>query len=193
MQECDEFTKNYSAQRARSRKAAASALSPFCNQESKAMLQQGGGAPLALGTDPTKPKKNLRAKDLLPVLKGYINKQDNNIFHTWSDNWFVLEKDQLFYYKTDRDLEHQGSIDLSKIKSIQLGPGEKESWQFSLVTPERTFYLQVPSEKERKFWVYGLRAWMQHFGYLPRKKNRKTLSQAFAIPPLEGDNGKFHN
>lgn len=150
----------------------------------------GGGvdaAPLQMGANPLRPKpKKSRERDRLPVLKGYLNKQDSNIFHTWSENYFALEKDQLFYYKTERDLEHQGFIDLSKIKEIKLGTGEGTSWTFNIVTPERTFYFQAFAERERKFWVYGLRAWMIHFGFLspPQQKRKNRKSQSLYVLPV---------
>src|SRR5690606_28380164 len=104
----------------------------------------------------------------------------NNIFHTWSENYFVLEKDQLFYYKTERDLEHQGYIDLVKIQELKVAHGEGTSWPFCIVTPERTYYVQAFSERERKFWIYGLQAWRRHFNFIPSslrlKPSRKSQS-----------------
>ena len=81
-------------------------------------------------------------------MAGYITKKGG--FNTWSykHRWMVLEGSTLYYF-TSPSGELKGTIELTGAK-IQR---EKDKTKFSIEKSERTYEMQVTSERERNTWV----------------------------------------
>ena len=82
------------------------------------------------------------------AMAGYITKKGG--FNTWSykQRWMVLEGSTLYYF-TSPSGELKGTIELTGAK-IQR---EKDKTKFSIEKSERTYEMQVTSERERNTWV----------------------------------------
>ena len=82
------------------------------------------------------------------AMAGYVTKKGG--FNTWSykQRWMVLEGSTLYYF-TSPSGELKGTIELTGAK-IQR---EKDKTKFSIEKSERTYEMQVTSERERNTWV----------------------------------------
>eukprot|EP01097_Dermamoeba_algensis_P006302 TRINITY_DN3943_c0_g6_i1.p1 TRINITY_DN3943_c0_g6~~TRINITY_DN3943_c0_g6_i1.p1 ORF type:complete len:446 (+),score=114.63 TRINITY_DN3943_c0_g6_i1:81-1418(+) len=82
---------------------------------------------------------------------GYLQK-DNPSHSAWQKRWFTLYSDAICYRK-DPQQKVLGSIELFKIKSVEIESVKNKKFSFTLVTPDRRYNLAADSLEERDRWV----------------------------------------
>jgi len=89
--------------------------------------------------------------------RGYIFKKGNNIIKDWRRRWFVLYKDNLYYYEAEDNPLPLGVIDLKSCK-FEEKPMKPRKYYFDLVTPGgRTYYLYTEHKFELDDWLESLK------------------------------------
>jgi RAC serine/threonine-protein kinase len=86
--------------------------------------------------------------------QGFLTKEGGSV-KSWKKRWCVLKQGTLHYAKsqTTTDL---GMITLDKAFDIKAIDYKKKKNVFQINTPDRTYYLQADSEKERDSWISAL-------------------------------------
>jgi len=93
------------------------------------------------------------AQSLYPPDKdGYLTKQGGSI-KTWKRRYFILKGRTLYYYKTPKDQELTGKLDLEPSSLVKEEPGKKKPNLFSITTAKRIFFMFPDTAEEVKPWV----------------------------------------
>lgn len=93
------------------------------------------------------------AQSLYPPDKdGYLTKQGGSI-KTWKRRYFILKGRTLYYYKTPKDQELTGKLELEPSSLVKEEPGKKKPNLFSITTAKRIFFMFPDSAEEVKGWV----------------------------------------
>lgn len=98
--------------------------------------------------------------DIVPRTDFSINSKDGYltkvgaIFKTWKVRWFVLQKNELKYFKDSSRKDPIRVLDLNECKDCAMeGEYRGKGHVFRLVFDWRTFYLFAANEKESQEWV----------------------------------------
>jgi RAC serine/threonine-protein kinase len=83
--------------------------------------------------------------------QGFLTKEGGS-FKSWKKRWCVLKDGSLHYSKT-KNSQNLGIISLQNAKEIKSVEYKKRKNMLMVTTPERTFYMQADTEKERDSWV----------------------------------------
>eukprot|EP01103_Thecamoeba_quadrilineata_P008579 TRINITY_DN18314_c0_g1_i1.p1 TRINITY_DN18314_c0_g1~~TRINITY_DN18314_c0_g1_i1.p1 ORF type:complete len:442 (-),score=107.60 TRINITY_DN18314_c0_g1_i1:55-1380(-) len=84
--------------------------------------------------------------------QGYLIKEGGSI-KSWKKRWCVVKQGTLHYAKSQNSSE-LGMITLEK--AVEIKPAvdyKKKKNVFQITTPDRTYYMQAESEKERNAWI----------------------------------------
>lgn len=115
---------------------------------------------------------NLRGPEFsINSKEGYLTKL-GGLFKTWRIRWFVLQKNELKYFKDKFDKHPIRSLDLHECTECDRDSSIKGKFNvFRLVFPWRTFYMYSSTDQESNDWVqlinWKLRR-IRETGYLPR-------------------------
>nr|XP_032825092.1 dual adapter for phosphotyrosine and 3-phosphotyrosine and 3-phosphoinositide-like isoform X2 [Petromyzon marinus] len=83
---------------------------------------------------------------------GYMVKQGGRV-KSWKKRWFVLERNELKYYNNREDTKPIDTLLISRCSKVQQDISQNKSNCFSLVFPERTYYMQTTTSEERQQWM----------------------------------------
>jgi hypothetical protein len=76
----------------------------------------------------------------------------------WTNRWFVLQKDTLYYFKKKTDTKPVGEVPL---RGVTVAPSDKfeKSHMYELEAPtiQKNFFLVAPSADERESWMSAIR------------------------------------
>jgi len=103
---------------------------------------------------------DIPAQSLHPPDKdGYLTKQGGSI-KTWRKRYFVLKGRVLYYYKTPKDLQFTGRIDVEPASLIkdesEKGKKKNKPGLFSITTAKRIFFMHPDKPEETKLWVEAI-------------------------------------
>jgi len=85
---------------------------------------------------------------------GFLTKQGGAI-KTWHRRWFVLKDNNLYYYKSPKDTEQKGQIQLVSTSACNPEPAMKKKgkFYFSVGTPNRKYFIFADDEESMSSWV----------------------------------------
>jgi len=84
---------------------------------------------------------------------GYIHKEGAQIYN-WKKRFLVIERTVISYYVNDNKKEKKGEIKIRNINDIRsLQVYKERSFVFSLVTNDRTYYIQGSDNENRESWI----------------------------------------
>jgi len=86
--------------------------------------------------------------------QGFLVKEGGNI-KTWKKRWTVLKANTLFYCKKQNGTE-LGIIDLANVTLVRVSTRKNKKFCFEVWTPERTYFMCAPDEKEMNSWVEAI-------------------------------------
>ncbi|XP_073691203.1 dual adapter for phosphotyrosine and 3-phosphotyrosine and 3-phosphoinositide [Garra rufa] len=92
----------------------------------------------------------------LGTKEGYLVKQGAFI-KNWKQRWFILNRNELKYFKDKMVVEPIRTLDLTECSAVQFDYSQERVNCFCLVFPERTFYLCAKSGAEADEWIKILR------------------------------------
>lgn len=76
---------------------------------------------------------------------------------TWKKRWFLLKGSSLYYYKSKRDNDVTGAIELTK-ESFVKREEKKKKYAFSVGTTKRVFYMYPDTQSDQEGWMKTLSA-----------------------------------
>eukprot|EP01126_Amoeba_proteus_P018378 TRINITY_DN1934_c0_g1_i7.p1 TRINITY_DN1934_c0_g1~~TRINITY_DN1934_c0_g1_i7.p1 ORF type:complete len:471 (-),score=100.78 TRINITY_DN1934_c0_g1_i7:221-1633(-) len=94
--------------------------------------------------------------------EGFLTKQGGS-YKTWKRRWFVLKGQNLYYFKTKKDVEHTGVIVLTKESFVKREPSAKKKNCFAVGTVSRVFFMfpDVDKPSDTESWIQALQAVIQ--------------------------------
>jgi len=96
------------------------------------------------------------AQSLFPAEReGWLTKQGGSI-RTWKKRYFILKGKTLYYYKTPKDLQFTGRIDLEPSSSVRDEQDKKRKGMFSISTTRRVFYMFPEKTDELRLWMESI-------------------------------------
>jgi len=116
---------------------------------------------------------------------GWLTKQGGSI-KTWKRRWMVLKGTTLYYFKTQKDVDVTGSIDLEPTSIIKEEPGKSKpkKHMLSVGTTKRTFMMFAETQQEQAQWVSKLKKALNSLHASPTPSASTTSSQ-----PTNQNNG----
>ncbi|KAM8939415.1 dual adapter for phosphotyrosine and 3-phosphotyrosine and 3-phosphoinositide [Pelodytes ibericus] len=100
--------------------------------------------------------------DLMPVApslgtkEGYLTKQGGRV-KNWKTRWFILQRNELKYFKDQISPEPIRTLDLTECSAVQFDYSQEKVNCFCLVFPLRTYYLCAKTGAEADEWIKILR------------------------------------
>jgi len=95
-----------------------------------------------------------------PDKEGYLRKK-GHVVKNWKTRWFILKKDNLYYFKKKGDPKPIDKIPLDKglIRKVEENELIKRSLCLELISPaiDKPFYFQCSSEYELESWLQALK------------------------------------
>jgi hypothetical protein len=91
--------------------------------------------------------------------RGFLTKQGEKN-KGWRKRYFILQENELSYYKSEKDSTPAGTIILepsTMISFIDERQVEKQNC-FAIVLGKRTYYLNCDDDEQLNEWIYSLRA-----------------------------------
>jgi hypothetical protein len=115
------------------------------------------------------------------VYKYGILQRKNDMNANWESKFYILKKNQIFYYKKTQDWlsdeQYQGQIIIEGI-SIEEEEFENRPFSFNIISRGRDNYIQASSEKEKVEWITAIRdAINGMYQYVKPVGNRSTAKQ----------------
>ncbi|KAJ3189485.1 hypothetical protein HDU85_003116 [Gaertneriomyces sp. JEL0708] len=89
------------------------------------------------------------------VLSAYLYKKGEKR-RTWKRRWFVLRPTRLAYYHNEQEYKLLNVINLKDIHAVAPVEMKKREHVFGLVTRERTYYIQAPTDEHMREWLRAL-------------------------------------
>jgi len=132
---------------------------------------------------------DISAASLHPCDKdGYLVKQGGSI-KTWKKRYFVLKGKVLYYYKTPKDSQFTGRIEIEPASLVkeELEKAKKKSKPglFSITTAKRIFFMYPDKQEETRAWVEAIQKGIEQLrggGYNPGV-TPKEIGAGVADPP----------
>ncbi|XP_074648318.1 dual adapter for phosphotyrosine and 3-phosphotyrosine and 3-phosphoinositide-like isoform X2 [Tubulanus polymorphus] len=84
--------------------------------------------------------------------EGYLTKQ-GGIVKNWKTRWFVLQKNELKYYREKADKEPVKVLDLTECMACNVDHTQEKTNCFSLTFPKRTYYIYAATPQEMHDWT----------------------------------------
>lgn len=104
------------------------------------------------------PKRGISVASLTnPDKDGWLTKQGGS-WKNWKRRWFVLKGDSLYYFKTQKDVEETGIIELTR-ESVARDEPKKKKYAFSVATSpdaKRIFFMFPDTSQETQQWLNAL-------------------------------------
>eukprot|EP01098_Paradermamoeba_levis_P004104 TRINITY_DN1791_c0_g1_i1.p1 TRINITY_DN1791_c0_g1~~TRINITY_DN1791_c0_g1_i1.p1 ORF type:complete len:467 (-),score=138.08 TRINITY_DN1791_c0_g1_i1:226-1626(-) len=106
------------------------------------------------------PKRGISVASLSsPDKDGWLTKQGGS-WKSWKRRWFVLKGDSLYYFKTQKDVEETGIIELTRESVVKEDPtNKKKKYAFSVATSpdaKRVFFMFPDTPQETQQWLNAL-------------------------------------
>jgi len=99
---------------------------------------------------------DIPAQSLFPPDKaGYLTKQGGSI-KTWKRRYFVMKGKTLYYYKTPKDLQFTGKIELEPTSLVKEEVDKKKKNMISVTTTKRIFFMFPDKPEEFREWVEAI-------------------------------------
>jgi len=93
------------------------------------------------------------AQSLHPFDKdGYLTKQGGSI-KTWKRRYVILKERTLYYYRTPKDLQFTGKIELEPASLVKEEPGKKKPNLLSITTAKRIYFMFPDKADEVRGWM----------------------------------------
>ncbi|MEE6460598.1 hypothetical protein FKM82_001028 [Ascaphus truei] len=105
--------------------------------------------------------------DLVPVApslgtkEGFLTKQGGRV-RSWKTRWFILNRNELKYFKDQLSPEPIRTLDLTECSAVQFDYSQERVNCFCLVFPLRTYYMCAKTGAEADEWIKILRWKMSH-------------------------------
>jgi len=97
-------------------------------------------------------KKGISVESLSPSDKeGYLTKQGGSV-KTWKKRWFVLKGNRLYYFKSRKDQDVTGIIELTKDSFVKKEE-KKKKYCFAVATSKRVFFMYPDTQTEQQEWL----------------------------------------
>jgi len=91
------------------------------------------------------------------AIEGLLDKRKKMKTWLWKPYWFILQDDQLSYYKDKTRCESRGLIDLGQTHSIRMTAASYHKFSFEIVTHTRSHLLSASSAEIRAAWIKVLK------------------------------------
>jgi len=109
---------------------------------------------------------------------GYIYKEGIQITN-WKKRFLVIEKTVISYYTNEFKRDKKGEIRINAINNVKpLASYKNRSFVFSVVTPNRTYYIQGSDDEHRKSWMDAINE------VLERGRNPSVLTKTTSSSSL---------
>lgn len=95
-----------------------------------------------------------------PLCSGWLQKQGGKL-QSWNKRWFVLTSEGLYYFKSqakDDDIKSEGSVPLIFSDCTNAEVKTDRKFCFSILTLERTYFLQASTAQEMKDWMSAIQS-----------------------------------
>eukprot|EP01103_Thecamoeba_quadrilineata_P012915 TRINITY_DN3450_c0_g2_i1.p1 TRINITY_DN3450_c0_g2~~TRINITY_DN3450_c0_g2_i1.p1 ORF type:complete len:634 (+),score=170.12 TRINITY_DN3450_c0_g2_i1:179-1903(+) len=136
----------------------------------------------------------------LPFCEGYLKRKGG--FPTWKKRWYVLKKNKLHNYKSDKALKKElGHLPIKTVKELRATPStlsdvpkKQQTTCFEVVTQDRAFKLLAKSVEDKELWLKELDLARRMFGdeadlEEAMSAQRKLLEPQLAPPRLAQSEG----
>lgn len=90
-----------------------------------------------------------------PDKEGFITKQGGN-FKSWKRRWLVLKGDKLYYFKTKKDGNVTGVIDITRDSFVRPERKKESKFTFAVGTSRRVFFMYTDNQEEMDGWINKL-------------------------------------
>ncbi|KAJ1561252.1 hypothetical protein HK096_005407 [Nowakowskiella sp. JEL0078] len=91
------------------------------------------------------------------VLKaGFLKKRDTKR-KIWRKRWWVLRTTRIAYYKSEKEYELLGVIDVKSITNVS-EVDIRRSFAFGIITDTKQFFIQAETREEMEEWISSLKA-----------------------------------
>jgi len=88
-----------------------------------------------------------------PDHTGWMTKQGGG-YKSWKRRWFILKGDKLYYYKSQKDLDITGVVELNKESQVRKEPKKRSKHCFAVNSVGgRTFFMFPDKEPETDVWI----------------------------------------
>lgn len=108
-------------------------------------------------------------------MQGWLEKEGGtSVLSRWQWRWFAIRENSLCYYKDDSDIETQGCIAISDIRSVSKIEHSGRSHCLSLLVGEKkggkTYYLAAQTEFQRDQWYEAILPHIEGESYVRTKE-----------------------
>lgn len=86
---------------------------------------------------------------------GWMTKQGGS-YKSWKKRWFVLKGAQLFYFKTKKDTDLTGVINLTKESNVKRSDDKKKKYCFMVHTTKRDYLMYPDSLSDQESWMKAI-------------------------------------
>eukprot|EP00008_Paramoeba_atlantica_P003619 CAMPEP_0201487150 /NCGR_PEP_ID=MMETSP0151_2-20130828/11144_1 /ASSEMBLY_ACC=CAM_ASM_000257 /TAXON_ID=200890 /ORGANISM="Paramoeba atlantica, Strain 621/1 / CCAP 1560/9" /LENGTH=255 /DNA_ID=CAMNT_0047872129 /DNA_START=241 /DNA_END=1008 /DNA_ORIENTATION=+ len=98
-------------------------------------------------------------------ISGFLQKRgEKGLVKNFKKRWFVFDgndpQKRVFYYPSPDDMKELGYIQMDQVTEIR----KTSNIDFEVITPNRTYFLQSPAEKETEQWIASLRSHIKGAG-----------------------------
>jgi len=90
-----------------------------------------------------------------PDREGYLTKQGGSI-KTWRKRFFILKGKNLYYFKTPKDLQFTGKIDLEPTSVVKEEQDKKKKSMISITTTKRIFFMYPDKPEDIRSWIEAI-------------------------------------
>ena len=90
--------------------------------------------------------------NFFPSFDGILSKK-GHVVHNWKSRWFVLHRKHLSYFRSPKDSDPRGRIDMSMVTNIQVLAKDCRSNSFLIETETKSYICVAPSSDELDQWV----------------------------------------
>jgi len=96
---------------------------------------------------------------------------------TWHKRWFVLKNNRMYYFKTKKDEDYTGVIELEKDSFVRKEPKKKSKNMFAVGTAARVYLMYPDTPGETDQWIAVLTKAIEKFKNPPDKTLSNSTKQ----------------